>query len=431
MDTPFNPKIAISTPFAIYPSPAGGKRLPCVSVEWHRARQQLVIPCGYNFAEIYCDGWETGVARERVAKEAIERGVKYLFFLDWDVLPPGMTLARLVYLADNNPDFDIFAGIYCMKRDPAEVMVWKEWGNGLYWDFRLGDVLTDVVGVGTGCMLIRLSLFERLSNDKPWFKTVNEIVENPDGSPVQQIITDDLYFCKRAVEEANARILVDTGILCGHINVETGQVYTLPEDSLPMRRYRKKQVEEATAAWLTESEQTGLFDLASEASKHSDGKATIVEIGSFLGMSAEIICRGMNGNGKLYCIDPWDGSGCEGMSADLRKIVAEHSETWFRENLRRQITSRKVLPVKGRSVEQAERLGADGIRPDMVFIDGDHGACGEDIAAWLPLVREGGIVCGHDYRREFPDVVRDVDQAFGKVNRLDSLWWTVKETANV
>ena len=36
---------------------------------------------------------------------------------------------------------------------------------------------------------------------------------------------------------------------------------------------------------------------------------------------------------------------------------------------------------------------------DLVFIDGDHSydAVTEDIKAWLPKVRNGGILCGHDY----------------------------------
>lgn len=34
---------------------------------------------------------------------------------------------------------------------------------------------------------------------------------------------------------------------------------------------------------------------------------------------------------------------------------------------------------------------------DLVFIDGDHSAVDQDIIAWFPKVREGGILCGHDY----------------------------------
>jgi len=248
MDTPFASRIAIATPFALHDSPAGGKRLPRVTVEWHRARSWLVTPTGYSVADIICDGYETGEARNRVVREALDKKLKYLFFLDWDVLVPSMTLVRLIYLLDNNPDYDIASGVYCMKQDPAEVLLWKEWGNGVHWDWTFGDVLTDCLGVGTGCMLIRLSLFERLPSDvRPWFQSVHRIDTSNMDRPVEIHTSDDLYFCRRATEEAAAKILVDTGILCGHINGETGAVYTLQDDSLPMKRYRAQEASRRVA----------------------------------------------------------------------------------------------------------------------------------------------------------------------------------------
>lgn len=241
MDQPWSGKLAVCTPFGLYDSPAGGKRLPCVSVDWHRARMNMVVPMGHNLAEIRADGYETGEARNLAVKKAKEAGIRYLFFLDWDVLIPPMTLVRLVYLLENNPDFDVAAGLYCIKHDPAEPMVWREWGNGVSWDWTWGDVLTDVVGTGTGCMLIRMSLFDRIDGEKiPWFKTVRDYVEDGDNV-YQRSMTDDLWFTKRAVDEVGAKIMLDTGILCGHMDNETGVVYTLPDDCLPMRRYRQKK----------------------------------------------------------------------------------------------------------------------------------------------------------------------------------------------
>ena len=48
---------------------------------------------------------------------------------------------------------------------------------------------------------------------------------------------------------------------------------------------------------------------------------------------------------------------------------------------------------------------------DFVFIDGDHTyeACKRDIIAWLPKVKEGGWITGHDYH-EFPGVKKAVDE---------------------
>jgi hypothetical protein len=65
---------------------------------------------------------------------------------------------------------------------------------------------------------------------------------------------------------------------------------------------------------------------------------------------------------------------------------------------------------------------------DVVFLDADHSydAVIADIKAWMPKIRKGGIICGHDYSKEIlprSDVygVNDaVDDFFGEKNV--SLW---------
>lgn len=44
-----------------------------------------------------------------------------------------------------------------------------------------------------------------------------------------------------------------------------------------------------------------------------------------------------------------------------------------------------------------KRLWSGGL--DFVYLDADHSytAVQNDIAAWLPLIRPGGIICGHDF----------------------------------
>jgi predicted O-methyltransferase YrrM len=72
--------------------------------------------------------------------------------------------------------------------------------------------------------------------------------------------------------------------------------------------------------------------------------------------------------------------------------------------------------IRMRSVVAATHYKNESL--DFVFLDADHNyeAVQADIAAWLPKVRPGGILCGHDYANEaYPlwGVARAVDEAFG------------------
>lgn len=64
---------------------------------------------------------------------------------------------------------------------------------------------------------------------------------------------------------------------------------------------------------------------------------------------------------------------------------------------------------------------------DFVFIDADHTYEGvrSDIAAWLPKIRPGGTMLGHDWnRKDFPGVIRAVEEWFGGPDLLhpDHVW---------
>ncbi len=56
---------------------------------------------------------------------------------------------------------------------------------------------------------------------------------------------------------------------------------------------------------------------------------------------------------------------------------------------------------------------------DLVFIDANHNKeeVLKDIEAWLPLIKKGGIICGHDYpSSQWLGVQEAVDEYFGVEN---------------
>jgi hypothetical protein len=50
---------------------------------------------------------------------------------------------------------------------------------------------------------------------------------------------------------------------------------------------------------------------------------------------------------------------------------------------------------------------------DFIFVDAEHTyeATKAAIRLWLPHVRMGGLVAGHDYRESYPGVIKAVDEA--------------------
>jgi predicted O-methyltransferase YrrM len=69
---------------------------------------------------------------------------------------------------------------------------------------------------------------------------------------------------------------------------------------------------------------------------------------------------------------------------------------------------------------------------DFVFIDADHvyESVKRDIIAWLPKIKPGGIIAGHDYCDVHPGVIQAVNEIFGKENvcfdYIDEICWMVK-----
>jgi len=229
--------LAFCTPIPFTPGPRG-PRLAAVTTQWHRARMALVTPTNFNSFVIHADGMEVGEARNLAAQTVLAHQPRpeFLFFLDYDVLPQYDALTKLLMRARHFPGHDIFAGVYCSKSSPPEPLIYKGDGAGPFWDWTIGDLLTEgITGVHMGLTLIRTSLLARMEQgeERPLFRTIDEQIVDEAGLHTRRG-TEDLYFCRRAIEEAGARILVDTSVLAGHINNQTGEIFGLPRDSRPV-----------------------------------------------------------------------------------------------------------------------------------------------------------------------------------------------------
>lgn len=223
-----------------------------ITVEWHRARMSLSRPTCINTCEIVADGMEVGEARQYAVETVLSKPnpAEFIFWLDYDVLPCFDALTKLFYRARCYPDIDIFAGVYCSKGSPPEPLIYMDQGIGPHWDWAVGDLLFDVHGVHSGLTLVRTSLYRKMLDadpGKPIYHTQNE-QEITKAGLHSRTGTEDLWFCRRALDEFGAKIMVDTSVLAGHINNATGQVFGLRDDSPPIQRahfMRRRVSEEA------------------------------------------------------------------------------------------------------------------------------------------------------------------------------------------
>ncbi len=61
---------------------------------------------------------------------------------------------------------------------------------------------------------------------------------------------------------------------------------------------------------------------------------------------------------------------------------------------------------------------------DVIFIDAahDYESVNQDIQLWLPKVKPGGLLCGHDYSRDWPGVIRAVNVLLPQRQIKESIW---------
>ena len=203
-----------------------------LTLNWAMAFKSLTPPINYNTNHMVVSGQPVDVAREAMAEEALKNGHKYLFFLGDDVVVPNPTLRQLIFRMEQNQNIGVVGGVYCAKTDPAAPLVFRGNGEGSYWDWKVGEFF-QVTGLGMDCTLIRTDVFKKMS--KPWFKTV-DTDQFKDAKNQADMWTEDLFFLNKLVKETDYEVWCDGSILCGHEDVYGKKTYSLPSNSLPMRK---------------------------------------------------------------------------------------------------------------------------------------------------------------------------------------------------
>lgn len=121
------------------------------------------------------------------------------------------------------------------------------------------------------------------------------------------------------------------------------------------------------------------------------GYQTGAEIGVYRGTYSLQLCQGIPGL-HLLCVDRW----CPYVSGKSGKTI-------FKSSIPAYAMAQEALAPYGCELIKKDSLEAAKDIPnrslDFVYLDADHWfpAVVADIAAWLPKVRPGGVIAGHDY----------------------------------
>lgn len=148
------------------------------------------------------------------------------------------------------------------------------------------------------------------------------------------------------------------------------------------------------------------------------------EIGVYQGVMSERLLANIP-DLTLYMIDLWSP-----VTDDPDENIKEKYFDNWKENFRlvlkvwEEFQTRSYI-YKMPSLEAVKKFEDNYF--DFVYIDADHRyeAVKADIIAWLPKVRAGGFLCGHDYG-EKDGVTKAVDELFPDAEKDTDYTWFVR-----
>jgi hypothetical protein len=159
----------------------------------------------------------------------------------------------------------------------------------------------------------------------------------------------------------------------------------------------------------------------------------IVEIGSQQGWFAYRCMKQLPSNVKMFCVDTWVDNVVTGLGDYNFQCWMANLAPWF---------GRRVFPIRGKSSVVARYFNL-GI--DFLFIDGSHEEedVYADLTGWVPKVKPGCLIAGHDWTGKYSGGVRKAVKRFreeypageletgrvydytgsGHSKTIESFWW--------
>jgi hypothetical protein len=142
------------------------------------------------------------------------------------------------------------------------------------------------------------------------------------------------------------------------------------------------------------------------------------EVGVQTGVYAKQLLENIRCLERFFCVDAWrhlDGY------IDISNVHDQIHEGYYQETRKRlEPWADKIEFIRELSIEGAKRIPDHTL--DFVYIDADHAkeAVTKDLNAYLPKMKPGGIMAGHDYL----DAIRSYG-VFGVKSAVDEFVQTV------
>lgn len=149
--------------------------------------------------------------------------------------------------------------------------------------------------------------------------------------------------------------------------------------------------------------------------------AQLVEVGAWMGKSTAYIANEIRKSEKpikFYVVDTWVIN--ESSTEQQRKFKGDPYQQ-FLENMIKTNSIDYLIPIRKMSHEAATDFRNNSL--DFVFIDAahDYESVSRDIMAWIPKIKKGGVIAGHD--KSWPGVRRAIDELIERYEIIGNSWW--------
>jgi hypothetical protein len=238
-----------------------------------------------------------------------------------------------------------------------------------------------------------------------------------DGYPMREWISEDWQFCETLRSYLGIPTLLDVDIVLGHVGS-----YTFHFGGSQICR-----MDSNITSWRNIDGWFDYEDLYRELVTHIPDGGTFMEVGCWLGKSIAAFHAFAKEAGKtvhLHVVDTFCGTPANPAHKAILDAHGGNVEKHFRENMKALRVSPSELKIHAcSSVWASYVFPTENI--DAIFIDADHSeaAVREDIASWLPVVKPGGILAGHDYDEEGVKAAVDaILKPKGEVKTVGRCW---------